>query len=89
MVIDLKEGELTPADAGQMNMYLYAREQWTRPGENPPVGLVLASAKDEALAHYSLGGLENAVLAREYRLVLPDERSLAEEIEKTRRGFER
>ena len=74
VIVDLKIGEFTPADVGQMNVYLnYAREQWTREGENPPVGLILALEKDEALARYALDGLENKVLAREYRLVLPDE----------------
>jgi len=89
VVIDLKIGELTPADAGQMNVYLnYAREHWAQPGENPPVGLILTMEKDEALARYALEGLQNSVLAREYRLVLPDERRLAEEIEATRKRWE-
>lgn len=90
VVIDLKIGEFAPADAGQMNVYLnYAREQWVQPGENPPVGLILTMAKDEALARYALEGLQNSVLAREYRLVLPDEKQLAEVIETTRRRWER
>jgi len=89
VVIDLKIGELTPADAGQMNVYLnYAREHWAQPGENPPVGLILTMEKDEALARYALDGLQNSVLAREYRLVLPDEKRLAEEIEATRKRWE-
>lgn len=46
VVVDLKLGELTHADAGQMHMYLnYAREHWTHPEENPPVGLILCAAK--------------------------------------------
>lgn len=37
MLIDLKLGRFTHADAGQMHMYLnYAHEHWTRPDENPP-----------------------------------------------------
>lgn len=44
VVIDLKLGKLTHADAGQMHLYLnYAREQWVLPGENPPVGLILCA----------------------------------------------
>jgi hypothetical protein len=40
-------GKFTHADAGQMNLYLnYAREHWTHPHENPPVGLILYSEKD-------------------------------------------
>lgn len=44
VVIDLKVGEFTHADAGQMHLYLnYARENWTLPDENPPVGLILCA----------------------------------------------
>lgn len=89
-IIDLKLGKFTHADAGQMNLYLnYAREHWTHPGENPPVGLILCAKADGAVAHYALGNLHNKVLAGEYRLALPDERVLVEELEKTRRAIER
>ena len=72
VVIDLKIGSFTHADAGQMHFYLnYAREHWVREGENPPVGLTLCSEKDEALAQCALEGLSNKVLAAEYRINLP------------------
>src|SRR6266481_3565913 len=87
--IDLKRGRFTHADAGQMHMYLnYAREHWTHGGENPPVGLILCSQKDEAIARYALDGLSNKILATEYRTVLPDEQLIADEIEKTRQQLE-
>ena len=89
VVIDLKIGAFTHADAGQMHFYLnYAREQWVQEGENPPVGLILCSEKDEALAHYALEGLSNKVMAAEYRITLPDERLLAAELDRTRRAIE-
>lgn len=89
IVIDLKLGKFSNADAGQMHTYLnYAREHWTRPGENPPVGLILCAQKNDALARYALDNLPNKVLAAEYRLALPDERLLAEEIERTRKEIE-
>lgn len=89
VVIDLKRGRFTHADAGQMHMYLnYAREYWTHEGENPPVGLILCSQKDEAIARYALDGLPNKILATEYRTVLPDEQLIADEIEKTRQQLE-
>ncbi len=89
VVIDLKVGKFTHADAGQMHLYLnYAREHWTRPEENPPVGLILCAQKDEALAKYALEGLPNKVLAREYKLTLPNEKTLARELEKTRKQIE-
>jgi len=89
IVIDLKVGKFTHADAGQMHLYLNcARAHWTHPGENPPVGLILCSQKNEAVARYALEGLPSKVLAREYRLALPDEKRLAEELERTRERLE-
>ena len=89
VVIDLKIGSFTHADAGQMHFYLkYAREHWMREGENPPVGLILCSEKDEALARYALEGLSSNVLAAEYRIALPDETVLAAELDRTRHVME-
>ena len=89
VVIDLKIGSFTHADAGQMHLYLnYAREHWVREGENPPVGLILCSEKDEALARYALEGLPNNVMAGEYRITLPDEKLLASELDRTRQAME-
>ena len=89
VVIDLKIGAFTHADAGQMHFYLnYAREHWMREGENPPVGLILCSEKDEALARYALEGLSNKVMAAEYRIALPDETVLAAELDRTRQAME-
>ena len=89
VVIDLKIGSFTHADAGQMHFYLnYAREHWVREGENPPVGLILCSEKDEALAQYALEGLSNTVMAAEYRITLPDETTLAAELDRTRQAME-
>jgi len=89
VVIDLKRGRFTHADAGQMHMYLnYAREHWTHPDENPPVGLILCAMKNSALAKYALQGLPNKVLAAEYKTVLPDEKLIAEELKKTKKLLE-
>jgi hypothetical protein len=89
VVIDLKIGKFTHADAGQMHLYLnYAREHWTHEGENPPVGLILCAQKDEAVAHYSLEGLPNKVMTSEYRLALPKEKLLEEQLERMQRALE-
>lgn len=90
VVIDLKVGKFTHADAGQMHLYLnYAREHWMRKGENPPVGLILCASKGSGAAHYALDNLRNKVLAAEYQTVLPDVQRLAEELERTQRELER
>jgi predicted nuclease of restriction endonuclease-like (RecB) superfamily len=89
VIIDLKLGKFTHADAGQMHLYLnYAREHWTHPGENPPVGLILCAQKDTAVVHYALEGLPNKILAAEYRTTLPDEKTLAQEFVRSRKYSE-
>lgn len=89
VIIDLKLGELSHADVGQMHMYCnYAREHWTLPDENPPVGLILCARAKSALARYALDGLPNKIMAAQYQTVLPDVKLLEAELEKTQRELE-
>ena len=89
IIVDLKVGKFSYADAGQMHLYLnYANEHWRKAGENPPVGLILCAEKGTAEAHYALDNLPNKVLAAEYRTVLPDEKMIAEAFERSRRALE-
>jgi predicted nuclease of restriction endonuclease-like (RecB) superfamily len=90
VIIDLKVGKFSYADAGQMHLYLnYASEHWMKPGENPPVGLILCAEKGAAEAHYALDKLPNKVLAAEYQTVLPDEKLIAQELDRSRRELEK
>src|SRR5579863_5162192 len=89
VIIDLKVGKFSYADAGQMHLYLnYASEHWMKPVENPPVGLILCAEKGASEAHYALDNLPNKVLAAEYHTVLPDEKLIANELERSRRELE-
>lgn len=82
VVIELKTGKFGAADAGQMHLYLnYAREHWTKPEENPPVGLILCAARGAAEARYALDALPNKIIAAEYQMLLPAERLLAARLE--------
>jgi len=86
VIIDLKAGKLKAGHVGQMHLYCsYAAQHWTRPGENPPVGLILCSEVNEAIVRYALDTLPNKVMAAEYAAALPDQAMLAAEMEKTRR----
>jgi len=90
VIIDLKLGPYTHADAGQMLLYCnYAREHWTHEGENPPVGIILCSSADTALAHYTLDTLPTKVMAREYQLALPAAKKLEVELAATRKRLEK
>jgi predicted nuclease of restriction endonuclease-like (RecB) superfamily len=89
VVIDLKVGKFTHGDAGQMNLYLnYLTENEMFEGEESPIGLILCSEKDEAVAHYALGKLTNKIFASRYKLQLPDPQILTREVEAERRRLE-
>jgi predicted nuclease of restriction endonuclease-like (RecB) superfamily len=90
VIIDLKLGGLVHADVGQMNLYCnYAREHWIQPDEHPPVGLILCTEKDDALARYAMEGLGSKLLVREYLTALPKESVLAAEVAHKRALLER
>jgi predicted nuclease of restriction endonuclease-like (RecB) superfamily len=84
LIADLKGGKFSYTDAGQMHLYLnYAREHWMKPGENPPVGLILCADKGAAEAHYALDNLPNKILAAEYQTILPEEKLIIEAMERS------
>ena len=88
VLIDLKVGAFTHADAGQMNFYInYFRENMMNPDDNPPVGMILCADKDDAVVRYALGGMRNRIFASRYRLGLPDEEVLRNEILRERERF--
>ena len=89
LLIDLKIGEFSYEDAGQMHMYLnYAQEHWTHPDENPPVGLILCAKKSANVVKYALDNLPNKIMAAEYLTTLPEAKLIADELAKTRRMLE-
>lgn len=82
VAIDLKIGEFTHADAGQMNLYVnYLKDREKLPDENDPVGLILCTDKKKTVVEYALGGMNNRIFASKYRLQLPDPKVLETEIE--------
>jgi predicted nuclease of restriction endonuclease-like (RecB) superfamily len=88
-LIDLKVDELTHADLGQMQMYVnYYQREVTDPGENPPIGLVLCTDKNEALVRYTLPEGNTQIFASRYKLYLPTEEELAAELRRERQALE-
>lgn len=79
--MDFKRGELTHADAGQMNFYLnYFRENETEDDEKSPIGIILCSKKNEVFAKYVLGNLKNKIFASKYKLALPTEKEIDKQL---------
>ncbi|MCL4490931.1 MAG: PDDEXK nuclease domain-containing protein, partial [Nitrospirae bacterium] len=86
VAVDLKIGELTHADAGQMNLYInYLKDREKLPEENEPIGIILCTDKKRTIVEYALGGISNKIFASKYRLQLPDPAVLKTEIEHERR----
>lgn len=82
VLVDVKVGELTHADTGQMDFYLsYYNKEERREGENEPIGLILCAAKNQELAQYVLADKTN-MFASEYKLKLPSEQRLKQELKK-------
>ncbi len=82
VLIDLKVGKLTHQDLGQMQFYVnyFDRERRTE-GDNPTIGLILASNKNDAVVRYTLGEQqEQTIFASRYQLHLPTEAELADEL---------
>jgi predicted nuclease of restriction endonuclease-like (RecB) superfamily len=89
VVIDLKIGAFTHADAGHMNLYLnYAKEHLAEPGENDPVGLILCSEKSDTVVRYATAGMNAAVFASEYLTDLPAPDELRAAVERARLQFD-
>lgn len=85
IAIDLKIGEFSHADAGQMNLYLnYLKDKEKLPDENDPIGLILCTDKKKTVVEYALGGMSNKIFASKYKLQLPDPEVLRTEIENER-----
>jgi len=83
VLIDLKSGEIEPADIGQMNMYLnyFAREENVE-GDNPPIGIVLGAYRDHILVEYATENVNNQLFVSKYQLYLPDKAQLQSELKR-------
>ncbi len=83
VLVDLKIGKASHQDIGQMNLYLnYFKKEEVSPGDNDPIGIILAADKDHFLMEYALGGLSNKLFVSKYQLYLPKKEELEREIKK-------
>ncbi|MDD2735563.1 MAG: PDDEXK nuclease domain-containing protein [Desulfuromonadaceae bacterium] len=89
LLIDLKMGELSYKDVGQMDGYVRMFEDlYTAPDDNPTIGLILCDKKNEAVAKYSVLSDRKQIFASKYMLYLPTEQELAIELERERKLIE-
>jgi len=82
VLIDLKIGEFTHADSGQMNVYLnYYKENEMEKGDQPPVGIILCASNNENLVKYATAGLPHKLFVSKYMINLPNEEEFKELIQ--------
>lgn len=89
VLIDLKMGNLKPENFGQMNMYLnYYEEEINDEGDNKPIGIILCADKDNVVAEYSIGGMNNNLFASNYTYYIPNQEELIAQVEQVIRENE-
>ena len=89
VLIDLKVGDLTHQDLGQMQMYVhYYERELMNEGDNPPIGIVLCADKSESVVKFTLPENETQIFASKYKLYLPSEEELLQELRREYRALE-
>ena len=88
VLVDLKTGKITHQDVGQMDMYVRMYDELKKsPDDNPTLGVVMCTETDEDIARYSVLHGNEQLFATKYKLYLPTEQELREEIETQKAMF--
>ena len=89
VIIDLKTGKLDYQDIGQIDFYVRLfDDKIKQPDDNPTIGLILCTDKDENIVKYSVLADKENLFASKYRLYLPTEEELKEELRRERELIE-
>ncbi|MNF89260.1 hypothetical protein D3C84_717770 [compost metagenome] len=89
VIVDLKRGELSHQDIGQMDMYVRLYDDLKRgPDDKPTVGIILCARKDDSVVRYSVLQGHEQLFASQYQLVLPTEEELRNELDRERARLE-
>jgi len=89
VIFDLKRGELTHQDVGQMDMYVRMYDDLKRNDEDGPTfGIILCAQKNESVVRYSMLQGNEQLFASKYKLVLPSEEELRAELDRERAAIE-
>ena len=81
VLFELKTGELTHQDIGQMDMYVRMYDELRcGPQDNPTVGIILCAQKDKSVVRYSVLHGHEQLFATKYKVVLPSEEELRAEL---------
>lgn len=83
ILVDLKMGDFSHTDAGQLNTYLnYYKAEEALPGDNPPVGILLVTNQNHVLVEYATAGMDQHLFVSKYMVELPSKEQLENFIQK-------
>lgn len=89
VIFELKTGEVTHQDLGQLQMYVNYYDRIEKlPDENPTIGILLCTAKNDTLVKMTLPADNDTIVASKYQLYLPTEQQLISEVEKVKKEWE-
>lgn len=89
VIFELKTGEVTHQDLGQLQMYVNYYDRTEKlPEENPTIGILLCTAKNDTLVKMTLPSDNNTIVASKYKLYLPTEQQLIAEVERVKKEWE-
>ena len=89
VIFELKTGEVTHQDLGQLQMYVNYYDRTEKlPEENPTIGILLCTAKNDTLVRMTLPSDNNTIVASKYQLYLPTEQQLIAEVERVKKEWE-
>jgi len=89
VIIEIKTHKLTHQDIGQLQMYVNYYDRTEKlPHENPTIGILLCASKNDAVVRFSLPEGQKQIVASQYRLYLPTEQQLLDEVNKELESFE-
>jgi len=89
VLIELKADAFSHEHLGQLNTYVsWYRANMMSQGDNPPVGLLLCTAKDQVLVEYALAGLDSRLFVSNYQLTLPSPEELTSFLKQQRQEVE-
>lgn len=89
VIVELKTGEVTHQDLGQLQMYVNYYDRTEKlPEENPTIGILLCTAKNDTLVKMTLPSDNNTIVASKYQLYLPTEQQLIAEVERVKKEWE-
>ncbi|WP_407483896.1 YhcG family protein [Elizabethkingia meningoseptica] len=89
VIIEIKTHKLTHQDIGQLQMYVNYYDRIEKlPHENPTIGILLCASKNDAVVKFTLPEEQKQIIASQYKLYLPTEKQLLDEVNKELENFE-